>query len=410
MREKASARGRSIECEIEPDTPDGLFGDATHLCRAIGIFVDSAMPHPPLPDGLISLHICEAAPDEDGVLLCISIAVPGPGIGEDLMAVLLGNAQAPPVDAAEAKEFATARKLIGEMGGELWVDNIPSEGFIIQFTVRYLLQVETAPAPASSSPPLHILLVDDVEINQELARIVMEKQGHRVTVAGNGAEALEAYQGGNRFDMIFMDIQMPVMDGFQATHAIRELERHQGGHIPIIAMTAYSSNQDRQECLDAGMDSYIAKPVKPEAIVAEINSHASVHQPESAAGSAPPLVAEVLHADDAVAVFDRDELLGRLCGNSELIPRFISLFITTAESCNEAIRKALAAGDAGEVYSQAHTLKGAAANIGAGRIRAVATTLDEYAKLRDISSAPLLLAELEAELDLFKRDVGSGTD
>jgi CheY-like chemotaxis protein/HPt (histidine-containing phosphotransfer) domain-containing protein len=405
LREKAADLGLSIDCEIEPETPDQLIGDATLLCRTMGILVEAALNFPPAADNAISLHICEADLDEDGVLLCISVAGQGPGMGEELTSVLLGEHQPHPEDSTQAQALFIARQLIVEMSGEIWVDGAPGNGKIFQFTARYPLHTPQSPAVATPPHSLHILLVDDVEINQELARVIMEKQGHRVTIAGNGAEAVEVYRVDNRFDMIFMDIQMPVMDGFQATLAIRELERKRGGHVPIIAMTAYSSSQDRQECLNGGMDSYIAKPVKPETIIAEINRYATaLHQTATSEPRALPV--EAAH-DDNVPIFDRSALLERLCGNDELLPRFIALFITGAETGIEAIRNALTTGNSEEVYNQAHTLKGSAANIGAGRILALAVTLDERAKQQNISSMPALLAELEAEFELFKKEVGS---
>ncbi|HPH44062.1 MAG TPA: response regulator, partial [Candidatus Aminicenantes bacterium] len=99
-------------------------------------------------------------------------------------------------------------------------------------------------------------------INQKLAVRILENQGHRVTVAGNGAEALEALNRG-RFDAVLMDVQMPVLDGIQATTEIRRREMATGAHIPIIAMTAHAMTGDREKCLAVGMDDYVSKPLKP---------------------------------------------------------------------------------------------------------------------------------------------------
>jgi len=110
-------------------------------------------------------------------------------------------------------------------------------------------------------PILHILLVEDNPVNQKLAVRLLEKMGHLVTVAGNGKEGFEAWQK-NQFDLILMDVQMPEMDGFEATKAIREAEKETGGHTPIVAMTAHAMQGDRERCLAAGMDDYLAKPIK----------------------------------------------------------------------------------------------------------------------------------------------------
>jgi CheY-like chemotaxis protein len=111
--------------------------------------------------------------------------------------------------------------------------------------------------------PLHILLAEDNAVNQTLAIRLLEKRGYTVVVARTGKEGLAAWTR-EPFDLILMDVQMPEMDGFEATAAIREAERLKGGHTPIIAMTAHAMTGDRQRCIDAGMDGYISKPIQPQ--------------------------------------------------------------------------------------------------------------------------------------------------
>ena len=111
--------------------------------------------------------------------------------------------------------------------------------------------------------PLHVLVAEDNSVNQRLALRLLEKRGHRVKIVGNGAQAIEALAQDD-FDVVLMDVQMPEMDGFQATAAIREQERASGDHMPIIAMTAHAMRGDRERCLEAGMDDYISKPLRAE--------------------------------------------------------------------------------------------------------------------------------------------------
>jgi CheY-like chemotaxis protein len=125
---------------------------------------------------------------------------------------------------------------------------------------------------------LKILLVEDVVINQRVASRILEKLGHTVTLAHDGREAVAAWEEG-RFDLILMDVQMPVMDGFEATALIREQERSTGKHVPIIAMTAYAMKGDEEKCRAAGMDGYVSKPAKQEEIRAAIEA---VLSPDSA--------------------------------------------------------------------------------------------------------------------------------
>jgi CheY-like chemotaxis protein len=121
---------------------------------------------------------------------------------------------------------------------------------------------------------LRILLVEDNAVNQLLATRLLERRGHSVTVAGNGKEALVVLEKGS-FDLVLMDVQMPEMDGFEATAAIREKEKHFGNHLPVIAMTAHAMKGDKERCLAAGMDDYITKPIRPEEL-AELLAHYSV--------------------------------------------------------------------------------------------------------------------------------------
>ncbi|HEX9079908.1 MAG TPA: ATP-binding protein, partial [Desulfuromonadaceae bacterium] len=415
LRFRAERKQVSLTFSVAPDCPDLLCGDSVKLRQILVNLAGNAVKF--TEKGSVGVALTRVGGDDAGAELLMTVTDTGIGMSEEVCGrIFQPFSQA---DSSTTRTFggtglglAICRQLAELMGGTIAVESQPGVGS--SFTVRLpftLAPADAAPYTVAQGPsallpaagralPRDILLVDDVEINQELARVVMEKQGHRVTIAGNGAEAVEAFCA-NRFDMIFMDIQMPIMDGFQATRAIRELERERGGHIPIVAMTAYAASGDRQKCLDAGMDSYISKPVMPDAIIAAVNRYTAASPAEPA-----PAAAESASPDATVLpVFDRDELLGRLGGRAEMIPRFCTMFIGSVTTGVEGVRKALESGDAEELHRQAHTIKGAAANIGAARIRMCATRLDEMAKSREISGAPALLGELTAEFDLFRSEV-----
>jgi len=139
----------------------------------------------------------------------------------------------------------------------------------------------TPAVPAPDGPGLHILLTEDHPINQKMMVRLLQKRGHSVVVANNGQEAIEAYAK-ERFDLVLMDLQMPVMDGYEATAAIRKSEETRGLRTPIIALTAHAMKGDREQCLAAGMDDYVSKPIDPARLFAVIDAHRPAAAPATA--------------------------------------------------------------------------------------------------------------------------------
>ncbi|HJT76418.1 MAG TPA: response regulator, partial [Gemmataceae bacterium] len=176
-----------------------------------------------------------------------------------------------------------ASHLVGLMDGRVWVESEVGRGSTFHFTARFTLAApaavpETAPAAPAAAPrhSLRVLLAEDNAINQTLAVRLLEKQGHHVVVAGNGREALAAL-GREAFDVVLMDVQMPEMDGLEATAAIRRGEEGTGRRVPIVALTAHAMKGDRERCLAAGMDGYLAKPVRPEELTRALNELIAAH-------------------------------------------------------------------------------------------------------------------------------------
>ena len=264
---------------------------------------------------------------------------------------------------------------------------------------------------------LSLLLVDDVKVNMMVARAILERMGHEVATAGSGPEALEI-MADRTFDAIFMDVQMPEMDGFQATAAIREKERSSGGHhTPIIAMTAYALAGDRDRCLAGGMDGYVSKPVKSEAIREALLQHVRIpyHVDEPAhhlTGTQPPVAParaephENVQGASESLVFDRTELLERIGGRSELVEEFIGMFKDSAGGLLIALREAVNRGDSEDTRIKAHTIKGTAANIAAQRMREVAAAIEAKAKEGDSNGIAEMVRRLEDEFEKFGLESG----
>jgi CheY-like chemotaxis protein len=171
--------------------------------------------------------------------------------------------------------LAISSGLVDIMGGRIWVESEEGRGSTFHFTAPFTLGATVMPKRAVSTagnvecPPLSILVAEDNVVSQRLVSALLKERGHAVTIAGNGTEVLELVEQRD-FDLVLMDIQMPEMDGLQATAEIRQREGHRGKHLPIVAMTAHAMAGDRERCLDAGMDGYIAKPIHPGELMALI--------------------------------------------------------------------------------------------------------------------------------------------
>ncbi len=265
-----------------------------------------------------------------------------------------------------------------------------------------------------------VLVADDVPVNQILIKTILTRFGHAVTIVENGEEALKAWLNG-RYDIIFMDVQMPVMDGFQATRRIRELEESQGGHVPIVAMTAYAMKEDMERCRESGMDDYISKPFQADDVVTVMGrllgtgegeyqpvstqQHCSNGADDSVKPSAELAVTASQSEVPELPVFDLDDLLKRLGGNQEMVPLFTDMFIRNTAAFIASLQQALCDGDDDGVRVQAHSIKGAAANISAPRIVKTAAFLETLARDRQQRELWGGLAEqLDGEIKEFVKN------
>jgi len=239
----------------------------------------------------------------------------------------------------------------------------------------------------AAKAPLRVLVVEDNPVNQRLATILLEGQGHTVVLAENGREALARFAP-DRFDVVLMDVQMPEMDGFEATAAIRQLESTAGRHVPIVGVTAHAMKGDRERCLAAGMDGYLSKPIRPETLFEAMDAVVK-GRPQAEPPPDPDSGTKVLH--------DR-ELLAMVGGDSDVVSELARLFLEDGPRRLEDIKAALAAGDHEAVRSAAHTLKGSAASICATRTADAALRLEKLAEATDLAGARGAFAALSVEV------------
>jgi len=246
-------------------------------------------------------------------------------------------------------------------------------------------------------PAYQILLAEDNLVNQKLAIKLLEKQGHSVSIADNGRIAVEAWKKGG-FDLILMDMMMPEMDGLEATQSIRELEISKGGRIPIIAMTANAMTGDRERCLEAGMDGYVSKPVKPETLYQEIDL---ILRGKTKPAAFTPAKPATVSNTNKLPVYDRADALSRIADDEDLLATLIEMFLADAPNYLEEIDHALAAKDWARLLRAGHTLKGVFATFSARRGEQRAKELEAAAKVEDSAACVSLALALREEVQAF---------
>jgi len=261
---QAAHKGLDFTSRITFDPPPELLGDPGRLRQILINLIGNAIKF--TFEGSVCLEVNQDFRDETSVALHFTVSDTGIGIAADNVEMIFeAFSQA---DGSTTRKYggtglglAVSSRLAANAGGRIWVDSELGRGSVFHFTAVFAL-------PEVSTPPLedcrgfHILIGEDNRINQILAVRLLEKKGYSVAVAENGLEVLRQLEQGN-FDLILMDIQMPLMGGLEATRRIREREQISGEHIPIVAMTANAMKGDRERCLDSGMDDYVSKPILP---------------------------------------------------------------------------------------------------------------------------------------------------
>jgi two-component system, sensor histidine kinase and response regulator len=271
-------------------------------------------------------------------------------------------------------------------------------------------ELPVAPPEAKLRFDASILVAEDNPVNQDVVRHMLAILGCSIEIAGDGALVVAAAERSD-YDLLFMDCQMPRMDGFAATRVIRAREAEQGlPHRPIIALTANAIAGDRERCLAAGMDDYLSKPFdlpqlramlqrwipqKAQAAGAERGSVAA----ESATGGAlAPMQADAGQA----AIFDREGLLERIGGDEEFLQIFVGKFIESTAELMISLAEAIEGGDGGGIHLQSHSIKGAAASIGAEAMRSIAAEMEVSAKGGQLADMPQLYEALDRGFETFR--------
>lgn len=245
---------------------------------------------------------------------------------------------------------------------------------------------------------LRILLAEDNVVNQKLVVRMLEKRGHTVTIAQTGKEALAQLEahGSQGFDVILMDVQMPEMDGLEATAAIRKQETISGCEIPIVAMTAHAMKGDRERCLEAGMNAYLSKPIQSKELFEVVESIAADSQEAGEMSESKERLSVVTDA------FDVDAAMAQVGGDLELFKEIVGIFVEDSEKLLSEIENAISRGDEKALERSAHTLKGSAGNFGAKTAVETALKLELMGRSGQLDDAQDTYLTLEEAINHLK--------
>jgi PAS domain S-box-containing protein len=381
---RAREKGLSFYCRLPDETPDAIVGDRMRLQQILLNLASNGIKF--TERGEVEIRLCARSHDGDA---CLEFAVRDTGIGippSGLQQLFQPFAQS---DASMARRFggtglglSISKSLVEMMGGRIWVESEVGQGSTFHFTVRLPLakelpldfQAPVAPATAACGP-LRVLLVEDNPANQKLATYILQDRGHGVEIAGDGQEAIRLTER-NRYDLILMDVQMPGMNGLEATAAIRKRETC-GRRVPIVAMTAHAMQGDRERCLAAGMDGYLSKPVNAREMIGLVETLACGTVP------AAPIAAAVLGPADALScetrpVFNLEEALSRCFNNANMVREMIQCFQDEVTNLFPQMRAALEQGDLGEVGRLGHRIKGTVVYLGAHPAKEAAVRVERF--------------------------------
>ena len=399
----AAKKGVSLTYRFVGAVPQTLIGDASRLRQVLINLVGNAVKFTDAGSVILVVARTDQGNGTGQAKLRFEVRDTGIGIPDDKIPAIFDSFTQADVSPARRYQgaglgLAIVRHLVEMMGGGYAVTSEEGAGsafslnigFALPQTLDDVVAVGQAPEPAKAKP-LAILLAEDNPINQIYVQELLEMDGHEVVVAHTGRRALEALRK-KRFDAILMDIQMPEMDGMEATRAIRaDTSGDFDPAIPIVALTAHALKGDRETFLRAGMDEYLSKPVSPADLAAALSR--VMDKPEPGAPAAPPA------RQVAGPVLEWTELLDKARGNTGFLMRLFGAFVNEQPTNLAAIREALETPDLAHLAFLAHSLKGAAATMCAPALRDASHDLERAARADDQPRAARALDALARNLD-----------
>jgi PAS domain S-box-containing protein len=380
MNTTARNRGIELSLEIRGDVPRSVRGDPTRLKQVLNNLVSNAIKFTTQGGVIVSAAVLS----RDGEVATVRFAVRDTGIGIDPDAVARIFEPFRQADVSTTRTYggtglglSISRRLVEMMGGTLDVDSIPGEGSEFHFTLGFMVARPTGEfaavkaSPTAKQKTLRVLIAEDNPVNQEVAGTMLRRRGHQVDVVNNGREAVDAVAS-QRYDVVLMDLQMPILDGIGATAEIRAAEK--GKRVPIIALTANAAGGEREKVIAAGMDDYVAKPFRAidliEAVVGVVSHDSPRHSGvmKAIADTEPDVDIEGL----------RSEL--RDAGAEDALGAVLSVFGGDAPTRLSVIIDSIAAHDMERISRAAHAYKSSAGTIRALELAKLLQRLEATAK------------------------------
>ncbi len=439
--------GLTMECAADPDVPALLLGDPRRLTQILSNLTGNAIKF--THAGTVSVRVTLVDLTGSTVRLRFSVLDTGIGIADNKIGLLFNKFSQ--VDMSTTRRYggtglglAISKQLAELMGGEIGVTSREGEGSEFWFTVQVGLQtgdgamtnarpsstdatsltvgsacerpaaVETLNRLAGSAA--RILIAEDNCTNQQVGLGILNHLGLSADIAANGEEAIHALES-TPYDLVLMDVQMPVMDGIEATRIIRSwtptavgddgllspMTALRNPRIPIIAMTAHAMSGDKEWCVKAGMNDYIAKPVSPRSIMEMLEKWLpKKNGVEDAHTRAADDALPAADVPSGIHLFDSVGLVTRLMGEEELARIVITGFLGEMPVQIAAMKEMLAAGNAPAAMRLAHGINGASASVGGDRLRDVIARVEAAAKADDIDAARMLVPDVDAEFTALK--------
>nr|MBF0223633.1 response regulator [Desulfobulbaceae bacterium] len=420
MESKAEEKELYLTHQIEPDVYPYLIGDPVRVRQVLLNFISNAVKF--TEKGGINVTVFQKNINKTDTTVKFKISDTGIGISEEHKKRLFHSFSQE--DSSTSRKYggtglglAISKKLVALMGGEVGVVSEKNVGSTFHFTVTFKkntnydgsscelnsLKKEGDAASRgamdlSTMPHAEILLVEDNIMNQKVALALLNKFDFLVDIANNGREAVDAARR-KHYDLIFMDMQMPEMDGIEATKIIRNCDSPVlNPNVPIISMTANATKNDRQKCYDAGMNAYLSKPIDPEELLSVIKKYLVDTPPnEDKLSYFSEAIPTSFFTSKAASIFDHDAFLKRLGGSETLFMQLASKFPSFLSKNIKQLKEAVNREDAETIRMCAHATKGICANFSANRLCDMASLIEDAAKEGKTDVCFSLMKNMEQE-------------